>query len=271
MIALHARRSAESIEAFDARSARPIAVMLTGTDLYRDLGSSAEAARSLDIARAIVTLQDDALAHLRPRWRAKARVIYQSAPTLRAAAKPAGRLDCVAAGHLRDVKDPGTLFAAFGHLPTELPIRVSHFGAALDPALGEAALDLQARDRRYRYRGARPHATVREAIRRAHLLVHPSLMEGGANVIVEAVTAGTPVVASRISGNVGMLGRGYRGYFEAGDASGLARLLRRVLEEPALLRRLREQCAVRRKLFVPAAEARAVRGLVRELLAQGGR
>ena len=68
-------------------------------------------------------------------------------------------------------------------------------------------------------------------------------MEGGANVIVEAVTAGTPVVASRIPGNVGMLGRDYRGYFEPGDARGLARLLVRALEEPAFLRGLRVQCA----------------------------
>ena len=37
----------------------------------------------------------------------------------------------------------------------------------------------------------------------------------------------TPVLASRISGNVGMLGDDYDGYFELGDSDGLAALLRR--------------------------------------------
>ena len=85
-------------------------------------------------------------------------------------------------------------------------------------------------------------------------------------MIVEAVTSGTPVIASRISGNVGMLGAGYSGYFEPGDAPGLARLLQRALRDPAWLARLREQCAARRPLFRPAVEARAVRSLVADLV-----
>ena len=268
MIALHALRSAASIAAFRSdRPKRGIALVLTGTDLYRDLGSSTDAARSLDLADRIVALQPEALALLSRKWRGKARVIYQSASALPKMTKPRAGLDCVAAGHLRMVKDPLTLFAAMEALPKELPIRMQHFGNALEPELGEAARALAASDKRYRYRGARAHGTVRRAIRKAHLLVHPSVMEGGANVIVEAVTAGTAVVASLIPGNIGMLGRDYRGYFEPGDAPGLARLLERALDEPAFLRRLETQCARRRKLFAPTAEAREVRRLVRELLA----
>ena len=89
-------------------------------------------------------------------------------------------------------------------------------------------------------------------------------------MIVEAVTAGTPVLASRIPGNVGMLGSGYSGYFEAADPAGLARLLQRALREPRYLEQLREECASRRRLFRPAVEARAVRRLVAGMLAQGG-
>jgi len=107
---------------------------------------------------------------------------------------------------------------------------------------------------------------VRSAIKAAHILIHPSLMEGGANVVVEAVTSGTPVLASRVSGNVGMLGARYPGYFEPGDAAGLAALLVRALKGPAYLARLRSACAKRRTLFHPAAEARAVRRLVAEML-----
>src|SRR5437868_6757323 len=62
MVALHAKRSAASVEAFCARHpAASLAVILSGTDLYRDLPASLEAQRSLDLAHQIVTLQDDAL------------------------------------------------------------------------------------------------------------------------------------------------------------------------------------------------------------------
>ena len=267
LIALHARRSAESIEAFAEQAPERIAVVLTGTDLYRDLPGSTQVARSLDIARRIVTLQDEAPHLLAPRWRRKAEVIFQSARALRARRKRPGRLDCVVVGHLRDEKDPLTLFRALPLLPSDLPIRVRHIGAPLDPQLGRAARALQHRDSRYRYSGALPHGLARAAIQGSHLLIHPSIAEGGANVVVEAITAGTSVLASRIPGNVGMLGRRYPGYFEPGDASGLARCLVKALREPRYLRRLQEGCMARRPLFAPAREARAVRALVASLLA----
>jgi len=270
MVALHAFRSASSIARFHARwPDRPVALMLTGTDIYGDLGRTPQAMRSLEIAHRIVTLQDDARERLPAALRSKALVIFQSAPALPRMRKPDGRLVCVAAGHLREVKDPATLFAAVRLLPPELPIAVRHFGAALEQRLGDEAEALQAHDARYRFHGARSHARVRAAIRAAHLLVHPSRAEGGANVIVEAVTAGTPVLASRIPGNVGMLGPRYSGYFEAGDAAGLAKLLRLALREPRFLKRLRDECASRRPLFRPAVEARAVRRLVAGMLLQG--
>src|SRR5690348_16880349 len=84
LIALHARRSAESIARFHAAAAgRRMAVVLTGTDLYKDLpAGSPEASHSLDIADRIVVLQEHALESLTPAWRHKAGVIFQSAPLL---------------------------------------------------------------------------------------------------------------------------------------------------------------------------------------------
>ncbi|HSN22074.1 MAG TPA: glycosyltransferase, partial [Usitatibacter sp.] len=170
-------------------------------------------------------------------------------------------------GHLREEKDPRTLFDAVRRIPAGLPIRVRHIGAALDPALGAEARALAKADPRYRYSGALPHGLARAALRAAHVLIHPSVVEGGANVIVEAVTAGTPVIASRISGNVGMLGDVYPGYFEPRDAAALAGRLVRALEDPRELARLRAACAKRRPLFRPQAEAAAVRRLAAGLLA----
>jgi putative glycosyltransferase (TIGR04348 family) len=268
MVALHAKRSAPSIEACrSGLPSAPLVAVLTGTDLYRDLPSGPEVGRSLDLADRIVVLQDDALRLLEARWRRKAQVVFQSARALRARAKPTGRLHCVAVGHLRAEKDPATLLAAVERIPAKLAITFRHIGAPLDADLAEAARSLERRDARYRYSGALPHGTVRSSIAAAHLLIHPSIMEGGANVIVEAVTAGTPVLASRVSGNVGMLGEDYPGYFAVGNAADLAGCLVRALEDPAWLHALEAACARRKARFTPAAEQRLIRGIVAGLLA----
>jgi len=206
---------------------------------------------------------------LEPRWREKAQVIFQSAPSLPPAEKPADRLQCVAVGHLRFEKDPQTLFDAMRRIPPELPIHVRHLGAPLDEALAHEARTLAREDARYVYEGGAPHETARMAMQAAHLLVHPSVVEGGANVIVEAVTAGTAVIASRISGNVGMLGADYPGFFEPRDASGLASCLVRAWKEPAWRDVLQEACGERAPLFRPEAEQAAVLALVQA--AAGGR
>jgi putative glycosyltransferase (TIGR04348 family) len=266
LVALHARRSAESVAEFRARGAGPIVVVLTGTDLYRDLGKIEETARSLDTADRIVVLQEDAPRLLERHWRAKCDVIFQSARSIRRRRNRDGVLRCAVLGHLREEKDPLTVIRAFDHLPANLPIRVRHIGAALDEDLARAARAFARTEPRYRYVGALPHGLARAALASSDLLIHPSIMEGGANVIVEAVTAGTAVVASRMSGNVGMLGREYRGYFKVGDAKGLARLLERCQREPAFLRALERACATRKPLFRPEAEARAIRATLRKVL-----
>jgi putative glycosyltransferase (TIGR04348 family) len=263
LIALHARRSADSIARFRAAlPRRPVVLVLSGTDLYRDLPASPEAQRSLALADRIVALQQDAVGHVPGEFRDKCVVIHQSANPLAALAKPRGRLDCAVVGHLREEKDPRTLWRALEQLDPALPIRIRHVGDALDPQLEREAQAVMARDPRYRWLGALPHGLARGVIRRAHLLVHPSIMEGGANVIVEAILSGTPVLASRMSGNIGMLGSRYPGYFEVGDAKGLARELARLCAAPSALRGLATACRERRALFSPAAERSAVRELV---------
>ena len=267
LLALHARRSASSVANFSAKHPeRPIIVVLTGTDLYKDLPGDQDAIRSLDAARRIVVLQEDAQRMLDPRWREKSRVIVQSARALEPGRKPRDRLDLVAVGHLRMEKDPHTLFAAMERIPRGLPIVLRHIGASLDDALAREARALAKRDPRYRYLGGLPHGVTRTLMKNAHFLVHPSILEGGANVVIESVTAGTPVLASRISGNVGLLGSDYGGYFESRDASGLAGLIVRASGDSKFRTALARQCALRRPLFSPAAEARALRHLVTQLL-----
>jgi glycosyltransferase involved in cell wall biosynthesis len=91
-------------------------------------------------------------------------------------------------------------------------------------------------------------------------------MEGGAHVVIEAVRSGTPVLASRIDGNLGLLGAGYDGYFPLGDASALATLLQRLRDEPAMLTHLQRQCDERAPLFDPKRESASLRALIGEML-----
>jgi putative glycosyltransferase (TIGR04348 family) len=271
LIALHARRSAAALAAFRAaHPARPALLVLTGTDLYRDIHQDAAARASLDAATALVVLQPQGLAQLAPAHRARTRVIYQSAPRLpaRPSAAPSTRqapVDIIMIGHLRPEKDPLTYMRA-APLVTLPGVRLLHVGAALDPALADAARATEAATPRYRWLGALPHWAARRRLRRCHAMAIASTMEGGANVIIEAVTSGVAVLASDIGGNRGMLGDDYAGLFPAGDAGALARLVERSVREPRFHARLLRQCAARARLFAPAAEQARLRDLVDNLL-----
>jgi putative glycosyltransferase (TIGR04348 family) len=253
LIALHARRSAAALAAFtDAHPGRPALLVLTGTDLYRDIHEDDTARASLARATRLVVLQPRGLDELPAALRAKAHVIYQSAPRLRAA-RPRAPLDVAMIGHLRAEKDPQTFMDA-ARLVQAPGVRLLHIGAALDPALGQRARATQDATQAYRWLGALPHMATRRRLRRCHAMVIASRMEGGANVIIEAVTSGVPVLASRIAGNVGMLGDDYAGYFAPGDAAALAALIDRSARDVGFVLRLRRQCAARARLFAPAAE-----------------
>ena len=89
---MHARRSHAVIARWrDRFPDRPLAVALTGTDLYRDLPDDPEARDSLMLADRLIVLQSDAVNALPPAHRDKARVVYQSARYLAPASKPAAR------------------------------------------------------------------------------------------------------------------------------------------------------------------------------------
>ena len=271
LIALHARRSAESIASFaQACPDRPRIVVLTGTDLYRDIRTDACARRSLELATHLVVLQQEGLAELPDAQRGKCRVIYQSAPACTPTAPGKDHFDVVVVGHMRAEKDPLTPMRAVALLPDDSRVRLIQIGGALDKAYEQAALALETRawpgPRRYAWLGNLPHGQTRQHIGQARVLVISSVMEGGANVIIEAVASGVPVVASRIPGNIGMLGHDYEGYFPVGDAAQLARVLERASRDAGFLARLRQQCALRAPLFAPARERAEVSKLVADAL-----
>ena len=269
MLALHARRSAASVAAWRAaRPDAPLLLALTGTDLYRDIDSDADAQRSLALADALIVLNELGPARLPAEHRGKCHVVLQSCGARQAlAAKPRSHLRALMVGHLREEKDPATWFRALRLLAGRQDLRFDHIGAGLDAALAGEARALMAAQPHYRWLGPNTHGQTRRRIQAAHVLVHPSVMEGGAQVVIEAVRSGTPVLASHMDGNVGLLGADYRGYFPVGDAQALAALLERARDDAAMLPALARQISRRAPLFAPEAEAAALHRLVQVLLA----
>ena len=265
MIALHAGRSAASISAFsDAHPRKPLIVVLTGTDLYGGLDTTA--LQSLRLATRLVVLNELGAAALPARYRHKASVILQSGLPLTSLPPRERTFDVAVVGHLRAVKDPRLPMRVARRVPADSKIRLLHAGRALERGWSRAARATARSTAHYRWLGGIAAGEARAVVRRARLLLHPSLNEGGATAISEAIQVRTPVIASDCDGNVGLLGRDYPGLYPVGDADAALALLLRAEREPAFLRRLASACRRRAPLFTPAREARSLVQLVHNSL-----
>lgn len=266
LFALHARRSHQSVLRYhQAYPDGNLVVVLTGTDLYRDIRDDAGAQLSLKLARRLVVLQEEGLKALPRPFRAKTRVVYQSARVKTRPVPPKAIFRVCVLGHLREEKDPFRAALALKLMPQQTPIELVHIGSALTPALAAQAQTLMLQDPRYRWLGGLPHWRALHWLGRSQLMVISSRMEGGANAIAEAACAGVPVLASAISGNIGMLGPGYPGYFPLGDEKALARLLTKAMRHQAYCQSLKRGIAARRHLFRPQSEQASLTRLLREL------
>ncbi|MEX2621638.1 MAG: selenoneine biosynthesis selenosugar synthase SenB [Egibacteraceae bacterium] len=266
LVALHARRSAAAARAFTAaHPRRPVIVALTGTDLYQDLTESPETQTAMEAAAALVVLQPLARTAVPSHLRSRVHVIHQSVtvPEAPPDGDRPGRFDVVFLAHLRAVKDPLLVAKATRLLPADSAVRVTHLGAALDRDLGERAAAETEANPRYRWLGDRPRAEALTRLARSRLLVLTSRLEGGANVVSEALAATTPVLSTRIDGSVGLLGRDYPGYFPVGDAGALADLLHRAATDDTYLGDLAAHVQARRDLVDPVRERRAWADLLR--------
>jgi putative glycosyltransferase (TIGR04348 family) len=267
MIALHARRSYKSIRKFhELHPGLPLLVVLTGTDLYRDIHDDKDAQASLEIATRLIVLQKMALSELPKQFHAKTRVIYQSAEPYKTRSAPfIGTFRVCVIGHLREEKDPLRAALAVRDLPASSKIEVLHVGRALEAELGKQAQIEAADNPRYRWAGELPYWMTRRIMARSQLLVITSRMEGSSNVLSEALASSVPVLASRIPGLMGTLGRDYPGYFAVGDTDRLRRLLLKAERNKLFYRSLQRHCARASLLVRPSRESAAWKLLLQEL------
>jgi putative glycosyltransferase (TIGR04348 family) len=267
MVALHARKSYPAIARYRKRYPNgPLIVALTGTDLYGDIRTSKRAQISLELADRLIVLQPCGKAELPAHLRKKVRVIYQSVEPIRRASIKSNRwFDVCVLGHLREVKDPFRAAEALPMLPDTSRVRVLQVGKAMNAKLARRAKALNMEEPRYRWYGEVSRIQARRMLGRSRLLVLSSVMEGGANVLSEAIVAGVPVLASRIPGNIGLLGGRYSGYFPVGDTRALARLLYRAEKDTSYYQRLTSWCARRKPLIDPGREQAAWARLLGEI------
>ena len=263
IIALHAVHTRAEVERLLERHPQAkLVVACTGTDIYEAHGDSQAL---LERADRIIVFQDRALEELTEGQRARARVIYQSAPPLKDPPKaPTDHLRVALIASVRSVKDPLLAARAARYLPEDSRVQITHLGAPLDLVLTSEVKRESDENPRYEWRG---HSSRREALTllaSAHVTVLPSVNEGGASLITEALAVGTAVIASDAPGNVGLLGEDHTGLFPSGDAEALAALFARVETEEGFLEALRERSLARAWISSPSRE----RGAWEELLAE---
>ena len=267
LIALHARRSADSIQNFrQSHPDLPLVVVLTGTDLYRDIRNDRRAKQSLEIASRLVVLQRLGLRELPRHLHSKTEVIYQSSEPLdgtRAADGKRFRVCLIA--HLRDEKDPLRAPLAARRLPNDSRIQIVHVGAALDKNLAQKARSEALRNPRYRWLGQRSHRQTRRILADSQLLCITSKMEGSSNVLSEALASNVPVLATRIPGLLGTLDDDFPGYFPVGDTDKLRSLLIRAERDAVFYRKLKRHCRRAAKWVRPARELASWRRLLQDL------
>ncbi len=266
LVAVHATKSAAAARAFaGAHPERPLLVLLAGTDVYPAFVPDPATLAALRAATRILALQPLAGEVLPPDLRPRVRVIVQSAAAVAPRPKVADAFQVVVLGHLRPVKNPLLAAAATRRLPATSRVRVVLAGAALDPALGEAAAAETRANPRFRWLGELRHRDALALLAGSHCLLVPSHGEGGANVLSEAIAAGLPVLATDVPGNRGVLGKDHPGLFPVDDEAALAALLART-GEPPFVAALQARTDALQPMVRPAREREDWRRLLQELL-----
>lgn len=264
LVALHARHSHAAIVNYkDRHPSRPIVLALTGTDIYRDVQHDADAQRSLELADRFVVLQPHALGELVPADRERGHVIYQSAVRpVDPPPRPTDVFQVCVVGHLRDVKDPFRTAEALRLLPENSRVHVLHLGGALDPEMRQRAQQETQTNPRYQWLGERSENETLRVIAGSHLMVLTSVMEGGANVLTEAIACGTPAVLSHMGAALGVLGGDYPGLFPIGDTAALAERLVDASTNETFYAELRSRCTAKLPLTDPKLERDSWRSLL---------
>jgi glycosyltransferase involved in cell wall biosynthesis len=98
--------------------------------------------------------------------------------------------------------------------------------------------------------GLLSRAGLAETMRRSHVFVFPSFFEGLAQVQVEALAAGLPLIGTTTSGAEDIVSRGETGFVgEPDDVAQLAAWMQQLVEDESGWFKMRERCVATREQF----------------------
>lgn len=267
LIALHGLRSHDSIQGFKkAYPNHPVVLIMTGTDIYRDLKNSTKVIKSMEMADAIVVLQPDAIQSLPKKFHHKIQVIYQSVKGITKKSPPKRHFLASIIGHLRSEKDPFCAAQCLPLLPSNSKVQLVQLGKAMSPEFKKQAISIEKNVMRYRWLDQLSHSKTLQWLSRSHVMIISSIMEGGAHVVSEAIAIGIPVIASDIPGNRGLLGDTYPAYYPAGDKVALSKLLNKAEANPVFYQKLCRAIALRQKITKPELEKKSIQKLIQSLV-----
>lgn len=272
MVALHALRSFHSIKYFrELYPNHPLVVMLTGTDLYQHIKFSEEACKSLQWATRLVVLQEKGLQELSKDLQTKTKVIYQSVANNfnfldKLEIFPKDNFNVLVVANFRPEKDPLRTALASKLLPYESKIQIFHIGIPLNPEYIQRIKLAEKENPRYHYLGGFSYEQTQQAIASANLVCITSRLEGGSNVLGEALVAQTPVIATNIPSLVATLGENYPGYFSVADTEALKNLLLRAETDIKFYEELKNACSKVAYLTDPDREQKCWHDLLKELI-----
>ena len=265
LITLHAIKGAPAV--FDFKKKTPngrVIILLTGTDIYQGLAEGSQiGGDALQVADRIVVPQEAALRKLPEKVRGKTVVIRPSLDPIAVKATSSQSPFVISVvGHLRPVKRPFLTIETLAQHPEWSDLEVWQIGQALDAEMRKTAEFWMEEDKRYRWCGGLPREESLALCAKSSLTINSSILEGGANAVLEAMTMGVPVLASRIEGNVGLMGDDYPGYFEEG---GMAKALEAIMHQLVDLDELSLLLADRLPLFSRVRESESWLELLIEL------
>jgi putative glycosyltransferase (TIGR04348 family) len=270
-VALHAWRSHEVVERFrQLHPDTPLIVALTGTDIYDHQQRFPEQTwRSMDLADCLIGLNQRVACDIPERYGEKLVTVLQSADQpSEATASDSGFFTVCVIGHLRDEKDSLRAAISSRLLPADSTIKVVNAGKPHSSDWETRTLEEQALNPHFEWLGEIDKPAIQALMQRCQLMVISSVMEGGANVVSEACRIGLPILASDISGNIGLLGEDYPGYFRTGNEEDLVRLMMKAEASPDFVIELTKWVTQLAEKFTPESEQASLAAAIEMALAQ---
>jgi glycosyltransferase involved in cell wall biosynthesis len=193
----------------------------------------------LDLSDQIIVPSDFVKSTLPPSWAPKATVVRYGCPTpIQAPTKSSprrGPLRVLFCGSLGQRKGISYLFEAAQRMGQYMDLTVVGREGAPCPALEKALAGVT-------WHRSLPHSKILELMRGQDVFLFPTLFEGRALVVLEALSQGLPVITTIHSGAADVIENGRSGFLvPIRSVDAIVQALESLYEDPGLLAHMKEQ------------------------------